>query len=100
MSTAHSRVELGGRHVPVRLQHRNGLGEGARARSSRQVSVSGTSGARWSTYSEMPPSNRNDSSVGGSCRLSVTLSVSPGTRNAVWRTRSSEFLGLEGRALA
>ena len=53
----------------------------------RQVSVSGASGARKSTNSEMPPSYRKVSTTGSPSRRSSTVMPSPGTRKAVCRAR-------------
>ena len=55
----------------------------------RITSVTGSSWARNSTNSAMPPSWRNFSSTGVSPRRSRITSSSPGTMNEVWRARPS-----------
>ena len=81
--------EFGGRHVPVRLQHRNGLGVGARPGEPPRV---GERHIRCEVVDVLRDAAVEAERLVGSAgpaRLSVTLSVSPGIRNAVWRTRSS-----------
>ncbi len=56
---------------------------------SRTISVTGSSEARYSANSAMPPSWRNFSSTGVSPRRSRITSSSPGTMNDVCRARPS-----------
>ena len=56
---------------------------------SRQIPVSGGSGARNSTNSEIPPSNLNSCLVALPLLLSTTDRTNPGTRKAVCLALSS-----------
>ena len=59
---------------------------------SRHIAVSGASGARYSTNSEIPPSNLNSCLVALPLLLSTTDSTRPGTRKAVCLALSSRSL--------
>ncbi len=86
MSTAHSRVSSVGTMAPPAVRT-GSVSVNVPDPSSRHVSVSGASTARWSTNSAMPPSKRKDSRTGCSPRRSSMSMLSPGTRKAVWRAR-------------
>ncbi len=86
MSTRHSRSTSSVRSWPVDESTWAASTNVPEPRSSH-VSVIAASGARWSTKSCAPPSERNDCSTGSSgLRSSRRTSSRPGTRYDVWRS--------------